>query len=313
VSFHSHLADVAMVTLDGYFGANETSTERAYRALCLAAGLVFLAELLVVGALYRWSRRACRYIGLALGAPMATVFFGYWEVGQLAAAAGVVPLLLFRSQRDGMTSRVSTLAAGAVQGLHTAFHGFGLFAIAGGALLALRTTAVSRALMRAVSFTSIALALYLGWLFIYVMRFDLGLVNTRSVDARPLLEWTAVAGRYAAPLLSLEGLADMSLIGLLAGVPLLALALVKSSTDDRMIVGLFSLPGLLFLLRWSPAIFPRNWDLLTVVVPGTWAALWVIADSRRRTYVGVAVCLAIHVLLWSSAGNLWVLREWVDG
>ena len=313
VNFHSHLGDVAIGALDRYFGAGPTSQERAYNALSLLAGFVFLAELLAVGALYRWSRRACRYIGLALGVPMATVFFGYWELGHMATAVGVVPLLLYRSQRDGVASRSCTMAAGAVQGLHTALHGFGILGMAGGALLALRTTTVSRALMRSLSFTSMAVALYLGWLFFYVMQFDWSLIYVKSLDARPWLTSAAVAGRLAPPLLSLNGLADMSIIGLLAGVPLLALALVRNSSDARTIVGLFALPGLLFLLRWAPAIFPRNWDLITVVVPGVWAALWVIAGSRARTSAGVVVCVIGHVLLWSSAGNLWFMREWMDG
>jgi hypothetical protein len=231
----------------------------------------------------------------------------------MATAAGVVPLLLFRSHEDGVASRASTMAAGAVQGLHTALHGFGILGMAGGALLALRTTTVPRAIMRALSFTSMAVALYLGWIFLYVMQFDWSLVYAKTLDARPLLTTGVVAGRLSAPLLSLDGVADMGMIGLLAGVPLLVLALMRSSRDARMIVGLFALPGLVFMLRWSPAIFPRNWDLLTVVLPGAWAALWVISGSRFRSYAGVVVCAAIHVLLWSSIGNLWFQRVWVDG
>ena len=125
VNFHSHLGDIAIISLDRFFGASETSVQPAFSALSHLAGLLFLAELLVVGTLYRWSRRACRYVGLAIGTPMASLYFGYWEVGYLAAAVGVVPLLLFRPNRGGVSTQASTMAAGALQGLHTAMHGYG--------------------------------------------------------------------------------------------------------------------------------------------------------------------------------------------
>ena len=171
VNFHSHLGDVAIISLDRFFGASETSQRAAYNALSHLAGLLFLAELSMVGMLYRWSRRACRYVGLAIGTPMASLYFGYWEVGYLAVAVGVVPLLLFRPNRGGVSTQASTMAAGALQGLHTALHGYGILGMAGGALLALRAGTFVRGALRSLTFTSMAVALYLGWIFFYVMQF----------------------------------------------------------------------------------------------------------------------------------------------
>ena len=312
VNFHSHLGDIAIISLDRFFGASETSVQPAFSALSHLAGLLFLAELLVVGTLYRWSRRACRYVGLAIGTPMASLYFGYWEVGYLAAAVGVVPLLLFRPNRGGVSTQASTMAAGALQGLHTAMHGYGLLGMAGGALLALRAGTFARGALRSLTFTSMAVALYLGWIFFYVMQFGWEIVYLKTLDSRPLLTTDIVAGRSAAPLLSLNGWADLSLSGLLAGTPLLALALVKNSSRATVSVGLFALPGLMFLLRWWPAIFPMNWDLLMVMLPGVWAACWVLSASSARSYAAVLVCVAMHFLLWSSVGNMWFFRPFVE-
>ncbi len=312
VNFHTHLGDVAIISLDRFFGASQTSQRAAYNALSHLAGLVFLAELLMVGMLYRWSRRACRYVGLAIATPMASLYFGYWEVGYLAVAVGVVPLLFFRPYRGGAATQASTMAAGALQGLHTALHGYGLLGMAGGALLALRSGTLLRGVLRSLTFTSMAVALYLGWIFFYVMQFGWEIVYLKTLDSRPLLSTAVVAGRTALPLLSLNGWADVSLIGLLAGTPLLAVAMVRNSPRATVSVGLFALPGLLFLLRWWPAIFPMNWDLLMVMLPGVWAACWVLSASRLRSYSGVLVCVTMHFLLWSSVGNMWFYRPFVE-
>ena len=312
VNFHTHLGDVAIMSLDRFFGASATSQRAAYNALSHLAGLVFLAELSIVGMLYRWSRRACRYVGLAIGTPMASLYFGYWEVGYLAVTVGVVPLLLFRPNRGGVSTQASTMAAGALQGLHTALHGYGILGMAGGALLALRAGTFVRGALRSLTFTSMAVALYLGWIFFYVMRFGWEIVYLKSFDSRPLLTTAVVAGRSAAPLLSLNGWTDVSLIGLLAGTPLLAVALVGNSPRATVSVGLFALPGLLFLLRWWPAIFPMNWDLLLVILPGVWAACWVSSASRGRSYSALLACVAMHFLLWSSVGNMWSYRPFVE-
>ncbi len=312
VNFHTHLGDVAMMSLDRFFGASATSQRAAYNALSHFAGFLFLAELAMVGTLYRWSRRVCRYVGLAIGTPMASLYFGYSEVGYLAGAVGVAPLLFFRPNRGGVPTQVSTMAAGALQGLHTALHGYGLLAMAGGALLSLRAGTFVRGALRSLTFTSMAVALYLGWIFFYVMQFGWEIVYLKTLDSRPLLTTAVVAGRSALPLLSINGWADVSMIGLLAGTPLLALALVSSSSRATVSVGLFALPGLLFLLRWWPAIFPMNWDLLMVMLPGVWAACWALSASSGRSYSAVFVCAAMHFLLWSSVGNMWFYRPFVE-
>ncbi|MGE0592163.1 MAG: hypothetical protein AB7G23_12070 [Vicinamibacterales bacterium] len=93
VNFHSHLGDVFMRGLDDWFGGTGTSPAAAYNAVSRLAGWVYLLELGLAAAWHRWSRQACRYVALALALPLPVLFFGYWELGYLAVAAGVVPLL----------------------------------------------------------------------------------------------------------------------------------------------------------------------------------------------------------------------------
>jgi len=49
-----------------------------------------------------------------------------------------------------------------------------------------------------------------------------------------------------------------------------------------------------------------------VILPGVWAACWALSLSRARSYAGVLVCLAMHIMLWSSVGNSWYVRAFVE-
>jgi hypothetical protein len=63
------------------FGRTNASPEIAYKFLSRFGGLLFVTELLMVLVILRASRRACRYIGLALAMPLVIGFFGYYEQG----------------------------------------------------------------------------------------------------------------------------------------------------------------------------------------------------------------------------------------
>ena len=112
--------------LDGAFGRSEMSPARAYDALSSLAGLLFLLELGIAAAWHKWSRQSCRYVGLAMATPLCLLFFGYWDLGYLCMAVGVVPLLALARGRMPVRAEAGTLVAGCLQGLHTALHGFGL-------------------------------------------------------------------------------------------------------------------------------------------------------------------------------------------
>lgn len=315
VSFHSHLSDIVMASLDRMFGRNDRSPGQAYSAFSRLLGLLFLVELLAACMWHRWSRQVCRYAGLALAVPVTLLFFGYWELGYASATVGVVPLLFVARERDAMRGEAATLTAGALQGLHTAGHGFGMVGLAGGALAALGAgrDSWSRRTLRATTFTSSALAWYLGWIFLYVTVAGLSIVWARQLGYRPLLESMVFDKRIANPLLSVEGFGEFGLFSLLAGVPVLALAMITSRRALTLWAALFSLPALVFLVRWWPVSAPYNLDLLLSVFPGVFAALWALASSRRQAILGLALLAATHLVLWTTLGSGMFQRIWIDG
>lgn len=314
VYFHSHLGDIVMVAIDRALGASESTPARAYAVLSRLAGFLFLLELLVAAAWHRWSRRVCRYAALCLAAPVSLLFFGYWELGYLSLSAGAVPLLALGRQRPRLGTQASQLIAGGLQGLHTALHGFGVLGVAGGALAAL-TGGRSRGqrLMNAATFTAAAVALYLGWIFLYVTLGELSLTWSRELGSRPWAETAIIDRRFAAPLLSVAGFAEFGFFSALAGVPLLALAMATVRPALALPAAAFGLPGLLFLFRWWPVSAPFNLDLLLVVFPGVLAACWALASSRRQSWLGLGTLALLHVLLWSAVGSALFDRVWAGG
>jgi hypothetical protein len=304
VLFHSHLADVAMTALDGAFGRSETSPARAYDTLSRLAGLVFLLELAIAAAWHRWSRQVCRYVGLAIATPLCLLYFGYWDLGYLSIAVGVVPLLALARGRMPVPAQSAALVAGFLQGLHAALHGFGLMGLAGGALSALsRPGDALRRALRAVTFTSAGVALYLGWMFFYVTLGRLSVEWERELGYRPFFESIVFDNKIANPLLSQVGFGEFGLLSALSGVPVLALALLSARRAALVPAALYALPGLFFLVQWWPPSAPFNLDLMLSVFPGLFAACWVVASSRRSSLGALLVLMGLHVLLWTTVGN----------
>jgi hypothetical protein len=313
VNFHSHLGDIVMTTLDSVFGRSEKSPARAYDAISRLAGLLFLLELAVVAVWYRWSRQSCRFVGLALAAPLCVLFFGYWDLGYMCVAVGVVPLLALGGRRMTAGTEAATLTAGCLQGLHTALHGFGLLGLAGGALAAFSARGgFLRRCVRVVTFVSAGVALYLGWIFFYVTVGRLSVIWERQLGYRPLSRPMVFDHLLANPLLSRMGLAEFGLFSALSGVPLLALALVSGRRAALVPAVLYALPGLLFQVRWWPSSAPFNLDLLLAVFPGLFAACWVIASSRRTSVRALILLAGLHALVWMTIGNGMFARIDVD-
>jgi len=312
VNFHSHLGDVAMAALDKAFGRSEDAPTSAHWAMSRIAGLLFLVELAVAAVWHGWSRRVCRYVALALATPLCLLYFGSWGLGFLAIAVGVVPLLAITRGRDSVSAEGAALGAGFLQGIHTALHGFGMLGLAGGALAAVaaRGSALRR-LMRTASFTLSAVALYLGWIFIYITVAGLSLRWSRTLGSRPLFEAAVIEHQIASPLLSRAGLAELGFFSMLSGVPVFALAMLSSARSSVIPAVLYALPGLLFLLRWWPVTAPYNLDLMLAVFPGLFAACWVVASRHRTSMVAYAMLAGAHVLLWTMVGGGLFTRVWV--
>jgi hypothetical protein len=313
-SFHSYLGDLVMARLDRAYSTSGDSTARAYATLSRLAGALFVIELFVVAVVHRYSRRVCRFVALAIASPLALLYFGYYELGYLSMSAAVVPLLAIRRGTDTRVT-AATLAAGLFQGLHTALHGFGLLGLAGGALsLAVGERSWARKAVRTLTFTSAGVAMYLGWVFIYVVGMGISIVVENTVQGfgfRRLFEEIVLDKRIAYPVFSVAGLREIGLISLVAGVPLLVLAWMTSARRTLAASAAYALPGLLFLVFWWPPGAPVNLDLLMAAFPGLFAACWLLASSRKRATSALVVISLLHVLFWTNIGSTLLHRVWI--
>jgi hypothetical protein len=313
-SFHSYLGDLVMTRLERAYAPSGNSTARAYATLSKLAGTLFLAELFIVAALHRYSRRVCRYVAVAIASPLALLYFGYYELGYLSLSGAVVPLLAIRRGSDFRVTG-STLSAGLFQGFHTALHGFGLLGLGGGvlSLVAARAPAARRA-VRTVAFASAGVAMYLGWVFIYVVGMGISIVVENTVQGfgfRRLFEDVIIDKRIAYPLFSVAGLTEIGLISMLAGVPLLVLAWLKSPRSALIVSAAYALPGLIFLASWWPPGAPLNLDLLMAAFPGLFAACWLLASSHERAVAALVLMVALHTLFWTNLGSTLLHRVWI--
>jgi hypothetical protein len=244
---------------------------------------------------------------------MFLLFFGYWELGYLSVAVGVVPLLaLVRGSK--IRSDFAVVGAGLLQGFHTALHGFGMLGMIGGTLLTttLRGAALTR-MVRTLRFAAGAIAAYLGWTFFYVTVVGLTITYSRQLAARPLVEPIVLYERLVTPLFSRDGFAEVGLFALLSGVTVLGLALLTTGPSASVQAASYSLVMLMFLSRWWPVLAPYNLDLLLSVFPGMFAACWIMAASPRKGALAFGALLVTHVVLWSVLGSGMFVRDFVSG
>ncbi|PYR66782.1 MAG: hypothetical protein DMF88_15220 [Acidobacteria bacterium] len=310
--FKSHLGDLTMALIDRAAGRTETSPATAYATLSRIGGVLFLGELALVLVLFRASRRACRFVALAMAAPLALTFFAYYEVGYLSVGIAVFPLILYAVHRRGDGMAVD--AAGGLQGLHAAFHGFGLVGIAGGTLAAL--AARRRGLSLAFRFAAFGLAFYLGWVVIYIVGMGMSIVSdpyASHIAFRKLFQLYVFDKRLVHPLLSWNGIGEVGMASLGIGVPLLVLGIAKTRASlERQAALLFALPALLFLIVWWPSAgVEHDMDLLLGAFGAISAGAWLAARTPRAAFQGWILLAATHLLFWAVVANRTMDRVWL--
>ena len=318
--FKSHLGDFTMARIDRAAGRTETSPATAYALLSRIGGVIFLGELALLLVIFRGSRRVCRFVGLAFAAPLALTFFGYYEVGYLAVGIAVFPLIVHAIARRGESSALDV--AGSLQGLHAAFHGFGLLGIGGGALAAI--AARHRRFAFAFRFAAFGLAFYLGWILIYIVGLGMSIVSdpyASHIAYRKLFQLYYFDRRLVHPLFSWHGIGEVGMASLGIGVPLLALGLVPAFARDapagtrtleRQAALLFTLPALVFLILWWPSAgVEHDMDLLLGAFGAISAGAWLAARTPRAAFQGWIVLAATHVLFWAVVANRSMDRIWL--
>ena len=315
IHFKGHLADAFLGAVDLLLGHDDASKAVAYRLLSHLGGLLFLGELVLVLLLSHWSRRSCRYVGLALATPIVISYFAFYETGYMAATVGAFPLLM-RSIRGrlGRGALGANEGSAILQGLHTAFHGFGLLGLTGGVLATLR--ARSNPFGQAFRYGMYALAAYLVWVVFYIVVFKITVAAdtySANIALRQLETGYYFDRRLVHPLLSWNGIAEIGAASVAVGVPMLLLALWQGrSVLERHAALLYSLPGLLFLVVWwpSPGV-SRDMDLLLTAFAGMSGAIWISSRSTRTTLQAWALLIAVHIAFWTVVADRTLERIWL--
>ncbi len=313
--FTAHLGNLVVAAVYRAMGSTAAAAITAYRTLSAVGAALCALELAAVLLAFRGSRRACRFVALALAAPFTLGYYGYYEVGYMAISAGAVPLLVRGLNRRASTGPL-TDGVGAVQGLHAAFHGIGLLGIAGGAF----TIAISRIEQRwwtLSRYLACATAAYLGWIAFYVLVLHVGVQGDGSSSAiafRHLTTSFYFDRRLVDPLVSRRAWSEIGAASLATGVPLLVFAAVMMRRSREWITAVaYACPGLLFLVLWWPTLGPRgDLDLLLAVFYGISGAAWLASRSARSAWLGLGVLALAHVAFWAAIFTAAFDRVWIE-
>jgi hypothetical protein len=302
VRFEKHLSQV--ILLEWYLGheQEDAAPERAMIAVTRGATAWFVLCALAIGVVERWSAVILRYLGLALLAPSALLFFGWREFGYLSLNVATFPLLA-RGLRDG-GPRLE--AGSALSGLGAALHGSGLVGLAGAGLAALGASApLTHRIGRALRVAAWGTAAYLGWAAIYVIVLKLPIApdpGAAGVDPwRPWLVDEIREGRVSAAILSLTGARDLLMSAWVVGLPLLfALPSAWRDGRDEVRMALWYLPpSLIFLIfRWPFQGLAGGIELVIAGFPALYALAWVCARDDKRTKIAALLLASAHVAFW---------------
>ena len=302
IRFEKHLTNAILLVVYPQFGETEAAPAQTLAAVARGATVWFVALALAIGAFERWSAVVVRYLGLALVAPGALLYFGWREFGYLSLNLAAFPLLA-RGLR-GDIPRLS--AASACAGLGAALHGSGLVGLAGTWLAALGADGTwrerTRRVLRVVAWGTFA---YLGWLAIYVW----GMQRPLSTDPGPTVinSWRPMfipelrAGRMAAALLSPTGARDVLMSAWIVGVPLVAVALSvrrQAAIEVRALLW-YMPPSIVFLVyRWPFDGIGGGIDLVVAVFPAIYALAWTCAQDRKTTAIAALLLISAHYAFW---------------
>ena len=300
VRFESHLATVILARLDRLYGATDTSPERAQVTLARAATAWFALCAFAVGVLGRWSPPVLRYLGLALFAPCALLYFGWREVGYMSLNVATFPLLQ-RGLRDGDWHLEG---AGALAGLGAAMHGWGLVSLVGAwtAALAAPATLTERC-ARVLRLAAWGTAAYTGWVAVYVIVLKLPITpgHVQAIPWRPWFVDEVVFGRVNAAIFSATGARDLFMTAWIVGAPLLAVVASgwQHYRDEARTALAYALPSVIFAtLVWHSQGLKEDMDVVFAVFPGLYALAWVCARDLTRTKVAAALLVSGHIGFW---------------
>ena len=304
VRFSAHLAYRLLGRFDAALGSTADSPVEAYRMLSWLAGVVFAVTLWCLAATDQWSSRSVRYIALSLMAPATLMYFGYLEVGYLSLSAAAFPFIA-RDLIKGGELTAGLLVGAILFGLGAAMHGIGYLGIA--ALFVTVIVAempIRRRFVLATALSGIAVAAALIWVWYYLAVLGLDVIPGHAAGGfilRPLWQAHEAETRIVYPLFSIITARDVFFSGLIAGLPLVLVALFvrRQSGPEARLALAFSIPcAIAFLLFWPPQGIAIEMDMIVALFPAVFALLWVSSTSVRAS-IASAVLLAIgHAAFW---------------
>lgn len=300
IRFEAHLS----YAIEGQFYRlfDQTDEARAGSQLALArVGTAwFVLSALGIGVLERWSPMILRYLGLALLAPSALLYFGWREFGYLSLNLAAFPLLA-RGLRDGG----KCLEGGSLLvGLGAAFHGWGLVSLAGAWTAALVAPGgLPHRVGRILRITAWATAAYTGWIAVYVIILKLP-VTVGHVEAIPWRPWFVAKvfdDRVIAPIVSAIGGRDLLMTAWVVGAPLLIVGATlwrRHGDEVRTAMG-YALPSVMMtIFVWHSQGLNEDMDVVFAVFPALYASTWICAHDPKRTRVAAALLVSAHLAFW---------------
>ena len=296
----AHLSWAILGRLHAWYGGDEESPARALRTLTHVGTMLFFIAALAVGSLERWSSIVLRYLGLALLAPTALLYFGYQELGYLSLNLAVFPVLARGLRTNGRTLE----ASGVLSGIGAALHGFGLLSIAGAGLATLgwHATLMGR-VRRALRLGTCGLFAYLWWIPLYALVLHLPLApgHADSIPLRPWLSDGFSESRVNVAIFSALGARDLLFSAWVAGVPLIGVtaALWRRYPDEVRAAILYSIPSTVFLVVfWPVQGLGVEMDLVLAAFPALYALAWVCAHDAKAATIAAALLASAHLAFW---------------
>ena len=304
IRFSAHLAYRLLGRFDAALGSTATSPVEAYRMLSWLAGVVFAVSVWCLAARDDWSGRSVRYIALALMAPATLMYFGYLEVGYLSLSAAAFPFISRDLRKDGELS-VGLLTGAILCGLGAAMHGIGYLSIAAlFVALVADDIPIRRRIVLAIALSGIAVAASLIWVWYYLAVLGFDVIPGHAAGgfiSRPLFQAREAESRILYPLFSIITARDLFFSGLVAGLPLLVVAMMlrRQSPREARLALAFSLPcAIAFLLFWPPQGIAIEMDMIVALFPAVFALLWVSSTSVGASIASAALLALGHAAFW---------------
>jgi hypothetical protein len=227
----------------------------------------------------------------------------------LSLAAAAFPFIA-RDLIKGDDMTPGLLFGAILYGLGAAMHGIGYLSIAALFFAVIATgLPLRRRVVLAVALSGVAIAAALIWVWYYLAVLGFDVIPSHAAGGfimRSLWRPREAEGRILYPLFSIITARDIFFSGLIAGLPLVlvALSVRNQSPREARLALAFSIPcAIAFLLFWPPQGIAIEMDMIVALFPAVFALLWVSSASIRASIASGALLVLGHTVFW------WVVQD----